>query len=100
MGPWTQVRNFVDSWTSEVLTISDNSVTEITPMENQVYIRIVPLVSGNFRYNFTSSVTDSNSEPFTSTSPISLNTSTSVFVKRDATTGSGNIVVYKGAKLP
>ncbi len=91
---------YVDQWESDTYTVTAGAALEISPIENQVFIRIVPLSSGNFRYNFTNAVNDTNSEAFSSQTPLSIKTATAVFLRRDTGLADGTVVVYQGAKAP
>lgn len=86
--------NTITSWTREVVSVTTTPL-ELTPIANQVFIRIVPLVEGNFYYGPDTGIGAGTAEVFSSAAPIEITISDSVFIVKD--TGSGNVVVYRGS---
>ena len=84
----------ISSWTRELINISTSAIA-LAPDSGQVYIRIVPLSSGDFGYGPDSGINVSNCESFNKNNPIEIQISNTVYIFKHAATG--NVVVYRGS---
>lgn len=84
----------INSWTREVVNIG-SSAYALAPDSGQIYIRIVPLSSGDFGYGPDSGINASNCESFNKNNPIEIQISDTVYVFKHAATG--NVVIYRGS---
>lgn len=84
----------ITSWTRQVINVSTSPLA-LNPDIGQLYIRIVPLVDGNFFYGPDNGINSSNSEVFSKAAPIEITIDSIVYIVKES--GSGNVVVYRGS---
>lgn len=84
----------IRSWTQNVVTIGTTPVA-LNPDPGQIFIRIVPLVNGNFYYGQNSGISSLNSEVFSKAAPIEISIDDIVYIVKES--GSGDVVVYRGS---
>lgn len=84
----------LSEWSREVVSIGTTPVA-LLPDPGQVYIRIVPLDTGDFGYGPDSSINATNCELFSKAAPIEITINDIVYIFK--TTGTGNVVIYRGS---
>lgn len=96
LNPLPVTSGLIKSWTREVVTVSTTPVA-LNPDTDQVYIRIVPLVNGNFYYGPDNGISSAGAEVFSKAAPVEITIDNIVYIVKES--GSGDVVVYRGRSV-
>lgn len=91
--------DYITSFTFATVAVDGTTAVQLSPIANQVVIRIVPKFAGKVFYAPTNAVNATDYESFDKDQPISIQTNASVYIIRDTGAAAGNVAVYRGVRV-